>query len=100
MARKPWYVSTELWERRGAAPAGQDALTAYEIQLGHTLRSLPAEEEKQTAMLIELIREVHTVKWILLWTMVIVPIIVLVLGIVLIRSVQPAAVSPDQFSGF
>lgn len=92
VARKPWYVSTEQWERRGSAPAGQDAIATYEVQLGNTLRSLPAEDEKQTAMLIELIREVHAVKWILLWTMVIVPIIVLVLGILLIKAVQPPPV--------
>lgn len=46
-----------------------------------------AAGEKQSTLLMMLVREVHTVKWILWWVLIIVPIIAVVLGVVLTAAV-------------
>lgn len=101
MARKPWYVSTAQWVERGKTPPGAGGVTTYQIHLDNVLRSMPTEDGKQTALLIELIHEVHMVKWILIWVMVIVPAIMLILGILLVMAAHTPTISPsDSFGGF
>jgi hypothetical protein len=43
---------------------------------------LAEREEEQSGLLLELIREVHTVKWILTWVLVIVPVALIVLVVI------------------
>lgn len=101
MARKPWYVSTEQWLERDEIPPGADGITTHEVHLSNVLRSMPTEDERQTALLIELVHEVHVVKWVLILVAVIVPAIMLILGILLVTAAHAPAVSPsDSFGGF
>jgi uncharacterized membrane protein len=66
------------------APPGMSGFEHRLMQIA----GLPyAAEEKQSRLLMVLIREVHTVKWILWWVLIIVPIIAVVLGVVLTAAV-------------
>lgn len=67
-----------------STPAVPRGLGAFETKLAEIQASSETEQEEQSALLVELIREVHSVKWILLWVLVIVPVALFVLSGVLI----------------
>lgn len=72
------------------SPQSYAGATAFERKLTRIVDSSDTEDEEQSKLLMLLVREVHTVKW-LLWTaLIIVPAIAIILGIVLAHSYQPA----------
>jgi hypothetical protein len=59
-------------------------LGAFDQKLARIVDTAETEAEEQSGLLLELVREVHTVKWILVWTLVIVPgaLVALTIGII------------------
>jgi hypothetical protein len=61
-------------------------LGRFEQRLDLIVSTSDSEEEEQSGLLLELIREVHAVKWILLWVLVIVPLVLIGLSVVTVAS--------------
>lgn len=72
-------------------------LTAFERKLSGIVERSDTEDEEQSALLMVLVREIHTVRLILLWMLVIVPAIAIILGIVLVHAYQPAVSTGTSF---
>lgn len=68
-------------------------LTAFERKLTGIVESSDTEDEEQSKLLMVLVREVHTIRWILIWVMIIVPVVVVVFGALLLNA-QHSAVVP------
>lgn len=98
MADRPWYITSQQWEQRNPTPTAPN-LYGYDQRLDGILR-LPSETEKQTALLTELVREVHTMKLILWWVLIIVPVIVIVLGIVVAVAAHQTPVTSTSGYGY
>lgn len=71
--------------------------SAFEARLVGIMNRSETEGEQQSALLLLLVREIHTIKWILWWVLIIVPAIVLVLGIVLIHTSVPTPITTSGF---
>lgn len=61
-------------------------LGRFEAKLADIVNTSTSEDEEQSGLLLELIREVHAVKWILLWVLVIVPLVLVGLSVVTVAS--------------
>ena len=58
-------------------------LGPFETKLAQIQATSETEDEEQSALLVELIREVHGIKTILTWVLIVVPVVILVLGLVI-----------------
>jgi hypothetical protein len=61
--------------------AGNDD-SGFERRLNKIVQTSTTEAEEQSGLMLELVREAHAIKWILIWMLILVPIIALVLGII------------------
>lgn len=57
-------------------------ISKFERRLVRIVDTSDSEEEEQSGLLLELVREVHTVKWILWWVLIIVPALVVGIAVV------------------
>jgi hypothetical protein len=64
-------------------------VSRFERKLVRIIETSETEDEEQSGLLLELIREVHTVKWILWWVLIIVP--ALVVGATVVGGIALAA---------
>jgi hypothetical protein len=106
--QKPWYFTNDQWNDKLAQDArwatdGQAAgpaqstpttptyggSTAFDRRLTGVIDRADNEGEQQSGLLLVLVREIHTMKLILWWVLIIVPIIAIVLGIMLTMTAQP-----------
>ena len=69
------------------------AVSAFERRLTGILERSDSADEQQSALLALLIREVHTIKWILAWVLIIVPTVVVVFGLLLTAAHQTPTIS-------
>ena len=68
-------------------------VSAFERRLTGILERSENADEQHGALLALLVREVHTIKWILAWVLIIVPTIVVVFGLLLTAAHQTPTTS-------
>jgi hypothetical protein len=69
-------------------------VSGFERKLARIVETSETEAEEQSGLLLELVREVHTVKWILWWVLIIVPALVVtiaVVGGIMLTTLSPSA---------
>jgi hypothetical protein len=74
--------------------ASYGAASAFERKLTDLLHRAESEAGAQSMLLTLLVRELHTIKWILWWVLIIVPIVVVVFGWLFLAHQAPAPITP------
>lgn len=76
-------------------PSGQSGPGSFNENLKLIAATSANDEAAQSRLLLLMVREVHTIKWILWWVLIIVPAVAIVLGIILANA---AASSVPSFT--
>jgi hypothetical protein len=96
MLSKPWYVSTEKWEANepNTIP-GVTVLPHFEQRLARIVHTAETEPQAQQRLILELVREVHSLRRVLVWMLVLVPTVLVTVMIVLtVISTHPSPTPP------
>ncbi|HEX4725702.1 MAG TPA: hypothetical protein VH333_24535 [Pseudonocardiaceae bacterium] len=76
---------------------GYGAITAFDRKLTGIAERAESEDAAQNMFIMLLIREVHTVKWILWWVLIIVPILVVVFGWLFLAATRQVPTATSTF---
>jgi hypothetical protein len=83
--------------QRVPVPTTYGAMSGFERKLAGILNRAESEAGAQSMLLTLVVREIHTIKWILWWVLIIVPIVVVVFGWLMLAAAPHALVSTSTF---
>jgi hypothetical protein len=81
MPSKPWYVPTDRWETSRTPEIS--ALPDFERHLARIVATADTDAQSQQRLTLELVREVNQIRWILVWLLILIPVILVTMTIVL-----------------
>jgi hypothetical protein len=81
MRTKPWYVPADRWETSRTPDIR--ALPDFEQHLARIVATADTEAQSQQRLTLELVREVNQIRWILVWLLILIPVILVTMTIVL-----------------
>jgi hypothetical protein len=95
MRTKPWYVPTERWDTSRTPDIS--ALPDFEQRLARIVTTADTDSQSQQRLTLELVREVNQIRWILVWMLILVPVILVTMTIILAvtsKTATPSATVP------
>jgi hypothetical protein len=81
MRTKPWYVPNDQWQTSKSPDL--NGLPEFDQRLARIIKTADNETQSQQRLTLELVREVNQIRWILVWMLVLVPVILVTMTIIL-----------------
>lgn len=81
MRTKPWYVPNDQWQTSKSPDL--NGLPEFDQRLARIMKTADNETQSQQRLTVELVREVNQIRWILVWMLILVPIILVTMTIIL-----------------